>query len=284
MTYPDKFPAETGSFRLWSLWEMIQIKAQSYLTLGANLLRAEQILQLFESSGMSLDDDEKRELKTTMQSLAMACRELEMTAQEDAFTRAANDPPQTKRELEFCIAPFRSEFKVKKFFALEPSRARFFNAIPSDKMALSFPLAWEELRRSGNCYALNEYTASVFHSMRAAEIALKALAVALKVTLDPEVSQWRNVLDQVGAKIRDMEQEPKDRLRDKRLQYYSEAASQFRYFKDAWRNYVSHAKASYDEGQALTVREHVLSLLEHISGHLSEKKTSFRIAQGQDRT
>ena len=34
------------------------------------------------------------------------------------------------------------------------------------------------------------------------------------------------------------------------MQFYSETATQFRYFKNAWRNHVSHSNATYDEAQA----------------------------------
>ncbi|MFV0280964.1 MAG: hypothetical protein ACK5JM_09445 [Rhodoblastus sp.] len=44
-----------------------------------------------------------------------------------------------------------------------------------------------------------------------------------------------------------------------RLQFLSEAAKEFHFFKDGWRNYVSHGRGIYDEHQARNVLEHVRS-------------------------
>ena len=46
---------------------------------------------------------------------------------------------------------------------------------------------------------------------------------------------------------------------------YSEAAAQFRYFKDAWRNHVSHSRESYDERDASTVMTHVREFMHHLA-------------------
>ena len=64
---------------------------------------------------------------------------------------------------------------------------------------------------------------------------------------------------------------PKGAQRNARLQFLSEAAKEFFYFKDGWRNYVSHNRAAYDEHQAHGVLEHVRAFMNHLATQLSEE-------------
>jgi hypothetical protein len=64
---------------------------------------------------------------------------------------------------------------------------------------------------------------------------------------------------------------PKGAERNERLQFLSEAAKEFFYFKDGWRNYVTHRRADYDEHQALGTLEHVRAFMNHLSKHVAEQ-------------
>jgi hypothetical protein len=59
-------------------------------------------------------------------------------------------------------------------------------------------------------------------------------------------------------------------FKDADLNFYSQAAVQFRYFKDAWRVRVAHARETYDETQSLKVFNHTLEFFETISTRLKE--------------
>jgi hypothetical protein len=51
------------------------------------------------------------------------------------------------------------------------------------------------------------------------------------------------VIDRIEAKIREREKALKrGQEKDATLKFYSQAAVQFRYFKDAWRNHVAHLR------------------------------------------
>jgi hypothetical protein len=54
------------------------------------------------------------------------------------------------------------------------------------------------------------------------------------------------------------------------LKFYSQAGIEFRYFKDAWRNRVAHARADYDKYQALGIISHVHDFMTQLSTRLSE--------------
>lgn len=85
------------------------------------------------------------------------------------------------------------------------------------------------------------------------------------MTVSLELENWKNIIDQIQKEIRKLEQLPKSPVKSETLQFYSEAASNFSHFKNAWRNHVSHSRATYDERQALTVWSHVRSFMENLA-------------------
>lgn len=122
-----------------------------------------------------------------------------------------------------------------------------------------FPDASYDVAAAARCAALDESTAEVFHLMRVLEHGLRWLSNRVGVVMDSgiEFENWKNIIDMIEKQIRAMESQPKSPEKSETLQFYSQAASQFRYFKDAWRNHVSHARAQYDPRQAREVYNHV---------------------------
>ena len=102
----------------------------------------------------------------------------------------------------------------------------------------------------------------------ALENGLKALATDLTVTYN--VQNWKNLLDEFDSKIKIEREKPNNTAKQNKLQFLSDASLEFRHFKDAWRNYVSHNKTTYDETQARRVLDHVASFIEVLSKHLKE--------------
>ena len=133
----------------------------------------------------------------------------------------------------------------------------------------NFPSANADCESSVFCYACNESTASVFHSMRILECGLKALSDALGLPFGSDV--WHVAIDRIESEIRELERAwPKGQNKSDFLKFYSEAAKEFRYFKDGWRNYVSHRLSVYDAPQAFSTMTHVRDFMLTISSRLPE--------------
>lgn len=121
-----------------------------------------------------------------------------------------------------------------------------------------FPQAGLDIAAASRCFALDEWTACVFHLMRVLEHGLQWLAS--DVGLKPEQTaneNWKNVIDLIEKEIRSLEQLPKTAWKVSRVKFLSEAAAQFRYFKDAWRNHVSHGRENYDSISGSSIWNHV---------------------------
>jgi hypothetical protein len=156
------------------------------------------------------------------------------------------------------------------YFLMIPADRRFIYEQPrpifGEEAHRAFPDAQRDIAAAGRCYGLDEWTACIFHLMRALEHGLRWLGVM--VTLDPVIlktENWKNIIDQIEKKIRELESLPKSADKTAKTQFLSEAASQFRWFKDAWRNDVSHANVFYDEREAVPIFLHVSDFFRHIA-------------------
>lgn len=83
--------------------------------------------------------------------------------------------------------------------------------------------------------------------MRALEIVLGALAA--KFSVKYEQRNWHNIIEELESKIRKIDSTWGVNWKDQQGKY-SESASQFMFFKDAWRNHVAHGRDTYDRNRA----------------------------------
>jgi len=164
-----------------------------------------------------------------------------------------------------------TELKQYCYYQYPKQKAQILGSWRDDwKAAISaFPSIETEVLRAMDCYALGHDVASVFHSMRILEHGLRAVAADVGLTFD--LQQWHNIIEQIeSAIVTERKTLSKGEARNERLRFLSEAAKEFFYFKDGWRNYVSHNRADYDEHQALSVLNHVRSFMNHLASQLSE--------------
>lgn len=132
-----------------------------------------------------------------------------------------------------------------------------------------FPSTAVDILAAVDCWALGYGSASVFHSMRVLEYGIAALA--RDVGREIGTQNWQNIIDQIESEIRNLGRTlPSGLEKSERLQFLSEAAKEIVYFKDGWRNYVSHNRAAYDVHQARSVLEHVRSFMTVLSRRLGE--------------
>ena len=136
----------------------------------------------------------------------------------------------------------------------------------------SFPSASGDITAAGRCFALDEHTACVFHLMRATERGLHALHLHLNPNANPTYENWQNIIEQIEKEIRLREKLPRGHAKTEQLKMCAEAAVQFLYFKDAWRNHVSHSRETYDRHGATKIMNAVREFLRHLSENEIDEK------------
>ena len=262
-------------FKLWSLIDVLKVSAALYLVLGEI---KEKIAKSFETQRTDTDL-----LTKNLEVLRQQCDELGLAASSSLLTRAIKNTPKTSRELDIYFDALIEEMNTHLFFHIPTDRAKYYDQdsrwINSKRQFLmSFPEATYELNRAGDCYAFGEYTACVFHSMRAAEIGLRTFALYpfLEIVLDEPIDQmgWAKIIRKIEKAIELKVQTPKTQERDEELRYCSEAAAQFRYFNLGWRVFSAHARQIYEESKALRIMEAVIAFLESLAVKVKESTPS----------
>lgn len=179
------------------------------------------------------------------------------------------DAHGTKIRLEDLALDLLLELREPKFLHIAPERRSLYEQQEppfGSNVESIFPDATRDVSAASRCLALDEWTACIFHSMRVIEHGLRAFAERLGVTFPGpmELENWRNIIDKIEQEVRKLEQLPKSHDKSQKTKAYSQAASQFRYFKDAWRNHVSHSREHYDEREAEIVYNHVRDFMQQM--------------------
>lgn len=148
-----------------------------------------------------------------------------------------------------------------KLLQVATGRAPYLSETPEDLSSIydRFPGAYDELTAARQCFALLLEQASVFHSMRALEIGLNVLANSLGVSFAKP--DWYNLIQGIEAAIRELSDAKATSDSRKRQKFLAQAATDFRYFKDAWRNHVMHGRDRYTEREAKKIMESVADFM-----------------------
>jgi hypothetical protein len=181
----------------------------------------------------------------------------------------------TGKEMAARLKDFRSKLERELndhfFLYLDTNEAKLFaDERPfGEEVWTAFPSAQFDAREAAQSLAVGRNTACVFHCMRVLEHGLRALANDVGKTFDRQ--QWHNIIEEIESEIRNIAKTgPKTPEKDERLQWLSESAKEFFYFKDGWRNYVAHGRSRYDGPQALSTLEHVRTFMGRLATKLSE--------------
>ncbi len=160
------------------------------------------------------------------------------------------------------VGDYQRELSKHLFFRVPDEEKAFYDNVQLTTAAMNaFPSAVPEVDNAGKCFALDQPTAAVLHLMRALEIPLSALVSALNFV--PSSPNWQVVINECEREIK--------KLKDKADQeFYGEAASNFLYFKNAWRNHAAHGRDTYDKRQAFDIMMHVGGFMNVLSKKLCE--------------
>lgn len=259
---------------------MLTKSAQSFIDLGERISSARTVFAHVDiadagSPEKNLDAEEFAQLGFVFSQIYALCDDLDLPTSKELFHNGASDLPQTGREFEIYTRALYSEMQSKIFVFLPEHRRKYFIPVKFIPKSIDdpFPLARKELVEAGKCFAFDRYTACVFHCMRAVEVGLRAMAIALEIEkfdFPLEQADWEGIIRKIESKILKMKDMVKTAEKDDGQNFNSSAAMQFRYFKDGWRVRVAHTRETYDETQALRVLEHAVTFIEILAGRLKE--------------
>jgi HEPN domain-containing protein len=279
---PDSVSPWERSFELWSLLAMIKTYAHQLSDIAAQLACHPIVLVALHQEGIQkVSDFYIAEVQKQLEEAKGLCAELGMRASLIQVNRLLDElVHHDNHSLALAIKETNGriidELSGVFFFHVPFRRTEFYDK-PwcGDKVETAFRSAIKDIREAGNSFALGRYSAAVFHCMGILQRGLYALANDVKVEFKTgiELENWKNIIDRlettIDALLKNIEQkQQKGTEKDATLAFYSHLAMEFRYFKNAWRNYVAHLREVYDEQDAKTVLEHVRTFMQRLSERL----------------
>jgi hypothetical protein len=248
--------------------ELLQVYAQDFCQLSKLLAET----GVFLLNGGALEESHFKRLFWAVETAKKWADALDLPATADkctevqALVRSGVSPESLASALNEVSSRMQSELSRRRLLYVPSPVCGFYDkpqfSLQAEKR---FGPAIDDMIEAGKCFALNRYTACVFHLQRVLEVGLKSLAVHLGLPLD------RNTWD---AHLKDIERELDRREkigtgRDPDRMFYSGAAAQFRSMQIAWRNPTMHVDQRYTEEIAQQIFDAVKGFMHHLAIGLS---------------
>jgi len=232
-----------------------------------------------------VSDDEKKHIGSWIEYAKTICQGLFLGAalhRVALFTQKLAASPMTGMDYVAEVRALREaiegDIAYIYFYFYQPAQAAPVLSFETDwaKALEKFPSIREDAFSAVDCLSLGHCTASVFHSMRIAEIGLRALARERRVKIKNkplEWANWQDILTELGKKIDKIAGRHAGPTKDRALAFYQGALGEFGAFKDTYRNVVMHVRKTYDPHEAASALLHVREFMARLSTKLGEKDT-----------
>jgi hypothetical protein len=260
-------------------WDMEKFAAENFVNIGSQLVgMSGQLNKLLPFETVNLPN--RLQTAAKLRTLIDTCNGISLRV-------AAGHIGQVIRNLETPDAQFIgtqisqmlisigmnlcSEMETHLFMRVFPERAEFYerNDLFGSTVANNFPNATRDIREAGNCYACDRNTACVMHLMRVLEVGLSVFSVQLNASSTRKF--WENIINDIEVEIKKINGPHAGADWKERQQFYSGAAKDFRYFKDAWRNHAMHYREHYEAAEAKSILDHVKAFMVQLAeGGLKE--------------
>ena len=158
----------------------------------------------------------------------------------------------------------QDELENEWYFQVDRNEVRYYGKkdLFGPQVAKKFKAAAYDIEHAGNCLALQQPTACVFHLMRAMEVALRALGARLKHKVGPKDTLGK-ILNDISPKLNAMPDKTETQKRKK--ERWAEARANLFHVKQAWRDNSMHGKQIYDREHAYAIFRAVSTFMTHLA-------------------
>ncbi len=211
-----KFVFRTAKLSL-ELVGMFQINLRSYLNLAREMEQQATTFGMIEAENeadaeygrpqsQKLDEQELEVLKARIERMERFAGELDLTTSQALLSLRLRDGlPKTGGEWQMLMDAINVELKNRLFLFVPAYRAGFYEQLAPDwAVAPRFPSAAADYSSAGNCFAVGENTACVFHLMRVCEVGLRVFAVSAGAQMNSDSATWGELLSNIQTEIKKM--------------------------------------------------------------------------------
>ena len=168
--------SDDARHRIWSLYAMLKATADTYMSMCVVLSKLGSLPKL------SLDADSVNVVKTLIANCKIALNDLGIDILDDYVERITTcldfgKYEQAKIKIGELSDIVRSTLSSCLFVRLDNAAKEYYEQekLFGSEVYTKFPDSRNDIVEAGNCYALDRFTASVFHTMRAVEQAAKKI-------------------------------------------------------------------------------------------------------------
>lgn len=138
-----------------------------------------------------------------------------------------------------------------------------------------FPSIRPEVERGLKCFSFEQWTATVFHLMRVAEVGLRAVAkerrIRLKNDRPIDEADWGTLATRLRTQVDAVQNwAAKKPARKAALDYYSGVLADVVYFKNGYRNIVSHSLTPFERPEAHKAITRVCDFMKTVASRTDE--------------
>jgi hypothetical protein len=208
--------------------------------------------------------------------------ELESAARDYEFIRddlhagLLRDDERLADKLDDAARAFRADLEERYFFRVAAGKKDYFGAGFGDAVATAFPSAAFDIREANTCFALERYVASILHLVRAAEVALHALAKERGVKF-PDAplpwKEWGQIIENIESKVK-ATAPARGPQKDAFLHFYNGALGELTALKDVYRNVWMHTRPGKKTPGELEARDALVAargLFQRLAVRLTEQ-------------
>jgi len=244
--------------------------------LHADLTREQVKLfgSFFKSRKCEIDQDDVTEINVYLPKLKEFAADLNLPITAISVNRI-RDALEKGRYLKYQLVDdltelshrLHDELSTRQFIFIEPKYAKYYRQpdLFGQEVSDSFHSAAADIADAGTAFATGLNTSCVMHLMRALETPIFLLATILGHT--PDKAAWGEILRDIRPLIAALPNAHPQQ------QILSEAAVQFRFFKNAWRDHAMHGKRRYTPDEAMVIYNAVKAFMESLAPHLHEERS-----------
>jgi hypothetical protein len=243
-------PSWESAGKLWSLWDMLRVKAEHYVEAAHNLAVMQEVSrrlsEIRPGAKVTAEEFQHTPLAGNLVALRSECEALQLRLTTKHIDRCLNLPALTSEQVVIFAGEiytrFRDELAAQFVYSIRAERSECYEeplkgwATVTERFGCSFDV--EEARK---CIALERYTAAAFHLLKVVEIAVHELQIFLQA---PDVKPH---FGSVLARLDDLTQKTKYEHVPPHLQPYvhfmKDMVTQLHEVKDSWRDKVSDVDA-----------------------------------------
>lgn len=248
-------------------WDMLQVNAKAFYSTSADLQVIRSLVNDHGKNGvdlnLSLTEDDAKVVASLAEQMAAEVANMGARVTLAAVNRLVEGALAGALSYHQVLAltadinsRIRDELDGRILFCLSELEAAFYNpsvALISREFAEHFPSAAYDVEEAGRCYALERYTASVFHATRILEFGIRAMARCLNIPdpLRPAERNWAIILKAIKTEI-DARWTAAERMSGDG-EFFEDLHATLDAVRNPMRNATMHPQRQYAENEAYDV-------------------------------